>query len=72
MYLEQDVEITTYLEVKSSQVKSSQVKSSQVETDGAAVPLQATQGYGMSQEDDDEEAGVRPGAAEPDGEPAEG
>ena len=23
-----------------------------------AVPLQATQGYGMSQEDDDEEAGV--------------
>ena len=43
-----------------------------METDGAAVPLQATQGYGMSQEDDDEEAGVRPGAAEPDGEPAEG
>ena len=27
-------------------------------TDCAAAPLQATQGYGMSQEDDDEEAGV--------------
>ena len=26
--------------------------------DVAAVPLQATQGYGMSQEDDDEEAGA--------------
>ena len=29
-----------------------------VAVDGAAAPLQATQGYGMSQEDDDEEAGA--------------
>ena len=28
------------------------------ETDGAAMPLQATQSYGVSQEDDDEEAGA--------------